>query len=161
MDNYTKHMRLFIQNISHAWFSIAFLEEDKYVGKRLDEAPGMHFPGVLSRTRITDRQFLSLVRHSLRCLIAKTKMPNGVEDFLNAYNQKRSNASTLQCSVDQRQRSAQYHSINTAGGNASKPAAEPAARDLTVVVPPAPPPPPRPPPKKTLPYTPCLLLYRW
>ena len=112
MDKYTKHVRLFIRNISHAWFPIAVLEEDKYVVKRLDEAPCMHFPGVLSRTRVTEQQFLSLVPHSLRCLIAKTKIPNGVEDFLNAYS-------------------------------------------------PPSPPLPRDPPQNPLPYTPCLLLYRW
>ena len=44
VEKYTKHMRLFIQNISHAWFPIAVLEEDKYVVKRLDQAPCMHFP---------------------------------------------------------------------------------------------------------------------
>ena len=84
VDKYTKHLRLFIHNISHAWFPIVVLEEDKYVVKRLDEAPRMHFPGVLSRTRVTEQQFWSLVGHSLRCLIAQTKIPNGVEDFLNA-----------------------------------------------------------------------------
>ena len=155
MDKYTKHVRLFIQNISHSWFPIAVLEEDKYVVKRLDEAPRMQFPGVLSRTRVIEEQFLSFVRHSLRCLIAKTKIPNGVEDFLNACNQKRSN-------VDQRQRSAHYQSINTAGGNAPKPAAKPPAHGVPVVVPPAPPtPPPRPPPPNPSPSTPCMLLYRW
>ena len=91
VDKYAKHVRSFIQNISHAWFPIAVVEEDKYVVKRLDEAPRMHFPGVLSRTRVTEQQFLSLVWHSLRCLIAKTKILKGVEDFLNAYSQKRSN----------------------------------------------------------------------
>ena len=131
VDKYTKHVRLFFQNISHAWFPIAVLEADKYVVKRLDEASGMQFPGVLSRTRVTEQQFLSLVRHSLRYLIAKTKIPNGVEDFVNAYNQKSSN-------VDQRQRSAHYQSINTAGGNAPKPAAKPPARGVPVVVPPSP-----------------------
>ena len=171
VDKYTKHVRLFIQHISHVWFPIAVLEEDKYVVKRLDEAFNMQFTGVLSRTRVTEQQFLSLVRHRLqcpiaktkipirhrlRCLIAKTKIPNGVEDFLNAYSQKRSN-------VDSRQRSAQYQSIHTAGGNAPKPAAKPPARGVPVVVPPAPPPPPPrpPPPQNHLPYTPCLLLYRW
>ena len=44
VDKSTKHVRLFIQNISHALFPIAVLEEDKYVVKRLDEAPRMHFP---------------------------------------------------------------------------------------------------------------------
>ena len=143
VDKYTKHVRLFIQNVSHPWFPIAVLEEDKYVVKRLDEAPRMQFPGVLSRTRVTERQFLSLVRHSLRCLIAKTKIPNGVEDFLNAYSQKRSN-------VDQRQRSAHYHSINTAPKLAAKPAAKPPARGVPVVVP-KPPPLPDPPPKNPRP----------
>ena len=54
VDKYTKHTCLFIQNISHPWFPIAVLEEDKYVVKRLDEAPRMQFPGVLSRTRVTE-----------------------------------------------------------------------------------------------------------
>ena len=91
VDKYTKHVRLFIQNTSHPWFPIDVLKEDKYVVKRLYEAPRMQFPGVLSRTRVTEQQFFSLVRHSLLCLIAKTTIPNGVEDFLNAYSQKRSN----------------------------------------------------------------------
>ena len=135
MDKYTKHVRLFIENISHAWFPIAVHEEDKYVVKCLDEAPRMQFPGLLLRTRVIEQQFLSLVQHSLRCLIPKTKIPNGVEDFLNTYSQKHSN-------VDQRQRSAHYRSINTAGGNAPKPAAKPPTRGVPVV---APPPPPKPP----------------
>ena len=109
--------------------------------KRRDEAPRMQFPGTLSRTRVTEQQFLSLVWNSLRCLIAKTNLPNGFEDFVNAYNQKRSN-------VDERQRSAHYQSINRAGGNAPNQAAKPPARGVPVVVPPAPPPPPRPPPPK-------------
>ena len=90
-DKYTKHLRWFIQNISHAWFPINVMEEDKYVVKRLDEALRVHFSGVLSRTRVTEQQFLSLVRHSRRCLIAKTKIPNAPEDVPNAYSQKRSN----------------------------------------------------------------------
>ena len=134
VDKYTTHVPLFTQDIFHAWFPIAVLEDDKYVVKRLDGAPRMHFPEVLSRTKVTEQQFLSLVRHSLRCLIAKSTIPNGVEDFLNAFRQKRSN-------VDQRQRSAQYQSINTAGGNTPKPAAKPPARGVPVVVPPASPPP--------------------
>ena len=63
VDKYTKHVCLFIQNFSHPWFPIAVLEEDKHVVKHLDEAPRMQFPGVLSRTRVTEQQFLSLVRH--------------------------------------------------------------------------------------------------
>ena len=51
VDKYTKHVRLFIQNISHPWFCIALLEEDKYVVKRR----------VLSRTRVTEQQFLTLL----------------------------------------------------------------------------------------------------
>ena len=154
MDKYTKHVRLFIQNISHPWFPIAVLEEDKYVVKRLDEVPRMQFPGVLSRTRVTEQQFLSLVRHSLRCLIAKTKIPNGVEDFLNAYSQKRSN-------VDQRQRSAHYQSINTAPKPAAKPAAKPPVRGVPWSSPQPPPPPSQTPPQNPPPSSPCLLLYRW
>ena len=94
---------------------------------------------MLIHTRVIEQQLLSLVRHSLRCLIAKTKIRHGVEDFLNAYSQKRSN-------VDQRQRSAHYQSINTASGNAPKPAAKPPARGVPVVVP-EPPPSPETPPK--------------
>ena len=42
-DKYTKHVRLFIQNIPIPWFPIAVLEEDKYVVKRLNEAPACNF----------------------------------------------------------------------------------------------------------------------
>ena len=124
--------------------------------KRLDEAPRMQFLGVLSRTNVKKQQFLSLVRHSLRCLIAKTKIPNGVEDFVNAYSQKRSN-------VDQRKRSAHYQSINIARGNAPKPTAKPPACMQCAVGRPLSPPPPLPPdpPQSPPPSTPCLLLYRW
>ena len=119
-------------------FPLLFWKRINMWSNVLMKPPRMHFLGVLSRTRVTEVQFLSLVRHSLRCLIAKTKIPNGIEDFLNAYSQKCSN-------VDQRQRSAQYQSINTAVGDAPKPAAKPVARGVPVVVPPAPPPPPNPP----------------
>ena len=148
MDKYTKHVRLFMQNISHAWFPIVVVEEDKYVVKRLDEAPRMHFPGVLSPTRVTEQQFLSLVRHSLWCLIAKTKIPNGVEEFLTAYSQKRSNG-------HHRQQSPHYQSINTAGGNAPKPTRQTPSARCGGGGPPTPPPPfPRGPP--TPPKTPAL-----
>ena len=50
VDKYTKHVRVFIQNISHAWFPIAVPEEDKYMVKRLDEAPHIHFS--VSRTQV-------------------------------------------------------------------------------------------------------------
>ena len=117
--------------------------------------PPCTFPECFRVQGSQSSNFFSLVGHRLRCLIAKTKIPNGVEDFLNAYSQKCSN-------VDQRQRSAQYQSINTAGGNAPKPAAKPPARGVPSVVPPAPPPPPlslETPPQDPLPYTPCLLLH--
>ena len=154
VDKYTKHVCLFIWNISHPWFPIAVLVEDKYVVKRLDEAPRMQFPGVLSRTTVTEQQFLRLVRRSLQCLIAKTKIPNGVEDFLNAYSQKHSN-------VDQRQRSAHYRSINRAPKPAAKPTAKPPAR-CAGGRPPSPPPPSfHPPSQNPPPSTPCLLLHGW
>ena len=72
VDKYTKHVRLFIKNISHAWFPIVVLEEDKYVVKRLDEAPHMQFPGVLSRTSVTDRFFYQNV-HALSARFRKTR----------------------------------------------------------------------------------------
>ena len=42
VDKYTKHVRLFIQNMTHAWFPIAVPEEDKYVFKLL-KPPACNF----------------------------------------------------------------------------------------------------------------------
>ena len=117
----------------------------------LMKPPACTFPECCRVQGVQKQQFVSLLGNSLRCLIAKTKIPNVVEDFLHAPRRQHSN-------VDQRQRSGQYQSINTAGGNAPKPAAKPLARGVQVVVPP---PLPETPPRNPLAYTPCLLLYRW
>ena len=68
----------------------------------------MRFPRVLSCTKVKEQDFAKLLRHSLRCLIASARMPNGVEDFLNTYAQKCSD-------VDQRQHNVQYQNINIVG----------------------------------------------
>ena len=88
VDKYTKNVRLCIRNVSHAWFSVPIFQEDKYAVKRLDEAPAMRFRGGLSHTKLQEQGFYRLVRHSLRCRIAQTHVPNGVEDFLNTYVQE-------------------------------------------------------------------------
>ena len=71
-----------------AWFLVVVSRVDQNVVKRVDEAPAIRIPRVLSRTKVQEQNFARLVRHSLRCLIART-MPKGVEDFLNTYAQKR------------------------------------------------------------------------
>ena len=105
VDKFTKNFRLFIQNVSQAWFPVPVFQGDKYVVKQLEEAPAMRFPGVLFCTKVQEQEFAKLVRHSLRYVIARTQIPNGVQDFLNAYAQKRSD-------MDLRHRNVRYQNIN-------------------------------------------------
>ena len=85
--------------------------------KILDEAPAMHFLGVLSHTKVSRARFYKLVWPCLGCLIARARTPNGVEDFLNTYIQKLLYA-------EQRQHSARYQKSNTSSVNATKPSAK-------------------------------------
>ena len=89
VQKYTRNVRLFIQNVSHACFSVPVFQEDKYLGERLEEAVAMRLSGVLSRAQVKEQDFAKLLTHNLRCLIARTQIPNGVEDFLYTYAQKR------------------------------------------------------------------------
>ena len=127
--------------------------------KRLDEAPAMRFPAVLSRTKVQEQDSAKLVRHSLRCLIARTQIPKGVEDFLNTYAQK-------PCGVDQRQHIVQYENINIARAYAQKlDPSKPAVRSVhqgSTPPPLAPPPPPQPSPCSARPpRRQCLRLHHW
>ena len=111
----------------------------------------MRFPEVLSHTKIKDQDFAKLLRHSLRCLIARTQIPNGVEDFLNTYAQKRSD-------VDQRQCHVGYPNINTVGANAPK---APPKQARCARRAPAPPPPPRSTPPQCLHVHLLMILIMW
>ena len=56
--------------------------------KHLEQTRGMRFPRFLSHTKVKEQDIAKLLRHSLRCLIARTRIPSGVEDFRNTYAQK-------------------------------------------------------------------------
>ena len=57
VDKYTKNVRLLVQNVSHAYLPVCVFQEDKYMVKRLDEAPAKRFLGVLSRTKPSRARF--------------------------------------------------------------------------------------------------------
>ena len=109
----------------------------------------MRFPGIWSRTKVKEQDIAKLLRHSLKCLIARAQIPNGVEDFLNTYAQTLSD-------VDQRQRNVQYENIHIAGANAPNIPPKQARRAQPT---PAPPPPPPTPPCSSPPPPKCLCLH--
>ena len=50
--------------------------------RRLDAVEVLTFPGTMSRTRITTDRLKVVMLHAMQNLVARTKVPEGVEDFL-------------------------------------------------------------------------------
>ena len=50
--------------------------------RRLDAVEDLTFPGTMSRTRITTDQLKVVLLHAMQNLVARTRVPEGVEDFL-------------------------------------------------------------------------------
>ena len=50
--------------------------------RRLDAANDLSFPGTMSRTRITTDRLEVVLLHAMQNLVACTRVPEGVEDFL-------------------------------------------------------------------------------
>ena len=49
---------------------------------RLDAVDDLSFPGAMSRTRITTNRLKVVLLHAMQTLVARTRVPEGVEDFL-------------------------------------------------------------------------------
>ena len=50
--------------------------------RRLDAVDDMSFPGTMSRTRITTHRLKVVLLHAMQNLVARTRVLEGVEDFL-------------------------------------------------------------------------------
>ena len=50
--------------------------------RRLDAVEDLTFPGTMSRTRITTDRLKVVLLHAMQNLVARTRVPEGVEDFL-------------------------------------------------------------------------------
>ena len=50
--------------------------------RRLDAIDDLSFPGTMSRTRITTHRLKVVLLHAMQNLVARTRVPEGVEDFL-------------------------------------------------------------------------------
>ena len=50
--------------------------------RRLDAVDDLSFPGTMSRTQITTDRLKVVLLHAMQNLVARTRVPEGVEDFL-------------------------------------------------------------------------------
>ena len=72
VEKCSKNVRRFIQNLSPGSLPVPVVQHHAYMVRRPDEAPAMPFPGVLSHTKVKNEDFVKLLKHSLRCLFART-----------------------------------------------------------------------------------------
>ena len=115
--------------------------------RRLDAVEDLTFPGTMSRTRITTDRLKVVLLHAMQNLVARTRVPEGVEDFLQTNAPARTAAEkgvlrTAHASIRAANRAPPAAAAAAPGGIAlpPKPPAKPRARG-----PPVPPPdPPRP-----------------
>ena len=101
--------------------------------RRLDAVEDLTFPGTMSRTRITTYRLKVVLLHAMQNLVARTKVPEGVEDFLQTNAPARTAA-------EQGVLRTAHASIRAA--NRAPPAAA-AAAPGRIALPPKPPPKPR------------------
>ena len=101
--------------------------------RRLDAVEDLTFPGTMSRTRITTDRLKVVLLHAMQNLVARTRVPEGVEDFLQT------NAPARTAAQQGVLRTA-HASIRAA--NRAPPAA-PTAAPGGIALPPKPPPKPR------------------
>ena len=100
--------------------------------RRLDAVEDLTFPGTMSRTRITTDRLKVVLLHAMQNLVARTRVPEGVEDFLQTNAPARTTA-------EQGVLRTAHASIRAA--NRAPPAA--AAAPGGIALPPKPPPKPR------------------
>ena len=101
--------------------------------RRLDAVEDLTFPGTMSRTRITTDRLKVVLLHAMQNLVARTRVPEGVEDFLQT------NAPARTAAEQGVLRTA--HASICAANRA--PLAAPAAAPGGIALPPKPPPKPR------------------
>ena len=123
--------------------------------RRLDAVEDLTFPGTMSRTRITTDRLKVVLLHAMQNLVARTRVPEGVEDFLQTNAPARTAAEqgvlpTAHASIRAANRAPPAAAAAALGGIAlpPKPPPKPRARGPPVPPPgpprPVPPPPPRP-----------------
>ena len=126
----------------------------KVEARRLDAVEDLTFPGTMSRTRITTDRFKVVLLHAMQNLVARTRVPEGVEDFLQTNAAARTGA-------EQGVLRTAHGSIRVAN---RAPPAPPAAAPGGIALPPKPPPKPRargppvPPPAPPRPVPPPLMI---
>ena len=125
------------------------VHEYKVEVRRLDAIEDLTFPGTMSRTRITTDRLKVVLLHAMQNLVARTREPEGVEDFLQTKAPARTAAKqgvlrTAHASIRAANRAPPDARAAAPGGIAlpPKPPPKPRAR-----APPIPPPPPVPPPR--------------
>ena len=99
----------------------------------MDAVEDLSFPGTMSRTRITTHRLKVVLLHAMQNLVARTRVPQGVEDFLQTNAAART--------------AAQHGVLRTAHASIRAanraPPATPAAAPGGIALPPKPPPKPR------------------
>ena len=114
--------------------------------RRLDAVEDLTFPGTMSRTRITTDRLTVVLLHAMQNLVARTRVPEGVEDFLQTNAPARTAAEegvlrTAHASIRGANRASPAAAAAAPGGIALPPKPPPQAPSQR---PPSTPPPPRP-----------------
>ena len=114
--------------------------------RRLDAVEDLTFPGTMSRTRITTDRLKVVLLHAMQNLVARTRVPEGVEEFLQTNAPARTAAEqgvlrTAHASI----RTANRAPPAAPGGIALPPKPPPKPRARGPQYPPRPVPPPPPP----------------
>ena len=124
--------------------------------RRQDAVEDPTFPGTMSRTRITTDRLKVVLLHAMQNLVARTRVPEGVEDFLQTNAPARTAAEqgvlcTAHASIRAVNHAPPAAAAAAPGGIAlpPKPPLKPRARGPPVP-PPAPPPAQYPPPPRPL-----------
>ena len=119
--------------------------------RRLDAVEDLTFPGTMSRTRITTDRLKVVLLHAMQNLVARTRVPEGVEDFLQTNAPARTATEqgvfrTAHASIRAANRAPPAAAATTPGGIALPPKPPPKPRARGPPVPPPAPPRPVPPP---------------
>ena len=119
--------------------------------RRLDAVEDLTFPGTMSRTRITTDRLKVVLLHAMQNLVARTRVPEGVEDFLQTNAPARTAAEqgvlrTAHASIRAANRAPPAAAAAAPGGIALPPKPPPKPRARGPPVPPPAPPRPVPPP---------------
>ena len=115
--------------------------------RRLDAVEDLTFPGTMSRTRITTDRLKVVLLHAMQNLVARTRVPEGVEDFLQTNAPARTAAEqgvlrTAHASIRAANRASPAAAAAAPGGIALPPKPPPKPRARVPPVPPPGPPPP-------------------